>query len=57
VPRDSRLRNLPGGTFTVTGSGLEIWNNADAFRYVCQPLSGDGTITARVARLGSTNPG
>lgn len=34
--------------FTVAGSGDDIWNNADAFHYVYQTLTGDGTITARV---------
>ncbi|GCE22163.1 hypothetical protein KDK_59630 [Dictyobacter kobayashii] len=36
------------GTFTVTGSGNDIWDTADAFQYVSQPLSGDGTIVARI---------
>jgi len=39
------------GVFTVQGSGADIGGTADAFRYVYQPLSGDGTITARVASL------
>ena len=39
------------GTFTVQGSGADIGGTADAFRYVYQPLNGDGTITARVATL------
>ena len=36
-------------TFTVTGSGQDIWNNGDAFRFLYQTRTGDGTITARVA--------
>jgi len=39
------------GTFSVTGAGADIWNSADAFHYVYQPLSGDGTIVARVATV------
>ena len=39
------------GTFTVKGAGADIWDNADAFHYVYQPLDGDGTIVARVATL------
>ena len=39
------------GTFTVQGSGADIGGTADAFHYAYQPLSGDGTITARVATL------
>jgi len=37
------------GTFTVTGAGADIWNSADAFRFVYTTLTGDGTIVARVA--------
>jgi len=36
------------GTFTVTASGADIWGTADAFHYVYQPLTGDGTIVAEV---------
>jgi phosphatidylserine/phosphatidylglycerophosphate/cardiolipin synthase-like enzyme/regulation of enolase protein 1 (concanavalin A-like superfamily) len=39
------------GTFTVNGSGADIWNTADAFHFVYQPLTGDGSIRARVASL------
>ncbi len=37
------------GTFTVSSSGADIWNDADAFSYVYRPLNGDGEIIARVA--------
>jgi len=38
------------GTFTVNGAGqgTQSSNTADAFHFVYQPLSGDGTIVARV---------
>ena len=39
------------GTFTVNGSGAGIYGNADAFHFVYQPLTGDGTIVARVVSL------
>jgi regulation of enolase protein 1 (concanavalin A-like superfamily) len=39
---------LAGAAWTVTGSGADIWNTSDAFRFVSQPLNGDGEITARV---------
>jgi len=39
------------GTFTVKASGQYIWNNADGMHFVYQPLSGDGTILARVVSL------
>jgi regulation of enolase protein 1 (concanavalin A-like superfamily) len=37
------------GTFTVRGSGADVWGTADAFHYVWQPLAGDGDVIARVA--------
>ncbi len=43
------------GTFTVIGSGGDIWNTADEFRYVYRPITGDVTITARVVTLGNTD--
>ncbi|GCE13499.1 sugar-binding protein [Tengunoibacter tsumagoiensis] len=36
------------GSFTVKGSGNDIWDTADAFQYAYQPLNGDGTIVARI---------
>ena len=39
------------GTFTVRGAGADVWGTADAFQYAYRSLSGDGTITARVASL------
>jgi regulation of enolase protein 1 (concanavalin A-like superfamily) len=38
-----------GGTYTVTGGGLDIWGNADQFHYVYQQVSGDVDIVARLA--------
>ena len=35
----------------MTASGADIWNTADEFHFVDQPLRGDGTITARIATL------
>ena len=42
-----------GGTFTVQGSGADVWGTADAFNYAYLPMSGDGTIVARVATISS----
>ena len=39
------------GTYTVTGSGDDIWGQEDQFNFVYQPLSGDVDISARVASL------
>jgi YVTN family beta-propeller protein len=40
-----------GASYSVTGAGADIWGTADAFRYVYQPLTGDGQITARVVSV------
>ena len=37
-----------GGTFTVIGSGDDMYGPADAFRFVSQSLHGDGQIVARI---------
>ena len=38
-------------TFSVNGSGADIWGSADAFHYAYRTLSGDGAIVARVASI------
>jgi fibronectin type 3 domain-containing protein len=43
------------GTFTVNGGGADIWGTSDAFHYVYQALSGDGTIVARVVSVQNTD--
>lgn len=43
------------GTFTVSGSGSDIWSTSDAFRYIYQPVSGNLEITARVTGISNTN--
>ncbi|HET9391346.1 MAG TPA: fibronectin type III domain-containing protein [Steroidobacteraceae bacterium] len=45
-----------GSTFTVMGSGADIWGTADQFQFVSTPLTGDGSITARVVSQTNTNP-
>ena len=43
------------GTFTVKGSGTDIWETADQFQFVNQSITGDGEIIARVSALTNTN--
>jgi len=43
------------GTFTVVGSGADIWGSADAFRYAYQQVTGDTTMVARVATVQNVN--
>jgi RHS repeat-associated protein len=42
------------GTFTVKGAGVGIYGTADAMNFAYQPLSGDGTIVARLVSLVGT---
>jgi len=39
------------GTFTVMGGGADIWGTSDQFRFVYQPIDGDGQIVARVSNV------
>jgi len=36
------------GTILMNGTGTDVWNNADQFRFVYKQLSGNGSIVARV---------
>ena len=40
--------SFAGGTYTVTGSGSDIWGAADIFNYAYKPLAGDGQLVAHV---------
>ncbi len=44
------------GTITMSGSGTDIWNVADQFRFACKSLTGDGTLVAKVESIGNTDP-
>jgi regulation of enolase protein 1 (concanavalin A-like superfamily) len=44
-----------GGTWTVAGSGSDIWNASDGFRFVAQPVTGDVRIVARVTAVSNTD--
>jgi hypothetical protein len=43
------------GTFSMSSSGTDIWNNGDQFRFAYKSLSGDGSIVARVDSIANTN--
>ena len=44
------------GTWTESGGGGDIWGTADAFHFVAQTLSADGTVTAHVTAQQNTSP-
>jgi hypothetical protein len=39
----------------MTGSGTDVWNEADEFHYAYKTLSGAGSITARIISVENTN--
>ena len=39
------------GTFTVKGAGADVWDASDQFRFVYQPMTGNGQVIARVASV------
>jgi hypothetical protein len=57
LDRDVGTTNVVGassysnGTFTISGSGYQIYSSADAFHFAYRPLNGDGSITARVVSM------
>ena len=46
----------PAGTYTMTGSGADIWGAADQFHFAFKTLTGAGSITARVNSIQNTDP-
>jgi regulation of enolase protein 1 (concanavalin A-like superfamily) len=44
------------GTYTVTAGGLDIWDSADQFHYVYQPVTGDVDVSVKVASLTNVSP-
>jgi hypothetical protein len=46
----------PVGTYTMTASGTDIWNDADQFHFAYKTLSGTGTIIAQVLSVDNTDP-
>jgi phosphatidylserine/phosphatidylglycerophosphate/cardiolipin synthase-like enzyme len=44
-----------GSTFTLKGAGADIWGAADEFHFAYRTMTGNGTVTARVASLSNTN--
>ncbi|NJL31959.1 MAG: DUF1349 domain-containing protein [Phycisphaerales bacterium] len=43
------------GVWTVLGSGTDIWDNADQFGYLYQPVSGDFQMSARINSITVTD--
>jgi hypothetical protein len=50
----SQSRN--GGTWTLLGSGSDIWGQADQFHFVSQALAADGSVSAHITSQTNTDP-
>jgi len=47
---------LPDGGIEIYGSGADIWNDSDQFRFVYRDVGGDFTLSARIDGLVETEP-
>ena len=45
----------PTGTYTMTASGRDIWDQADEFHYAFRQLTGVGSISVKVESVENTN--
>ncbi|MHC4567536.1 MAG: protein kinase domain-containing protein, partial [Planctomycetota bacterium] len=45
----------PVGSYTMSGSGIDIWNTADQFHFAYKMLTGPGSITVRVDSIENTH--
>ncbi|MBN2594995.1 MAG: carbohydrate binding domain-containing protein [Sedimentisphaerales bacterium] len=45
----------PNGTYTMTATGADIWNQSDEFHYAFKTLSGAGSIIAKVESVSDTD--
>lgn len=46
----------PVGTYTMTASGIDIWNTSDEFHFAYKEVTGAAAIIARVDSVGDTDP-
>ena len=51
--RERRSTTLTTRTYTITGSGENMWAAKDALHFVWKKVSGDVTITADIEHLGA----
>jgi RHS repeat-associated protein len=48
--------SVAGDAITISGVGVEMWSDTEQFSLYDQELTGDGSITARVASQDATDP-
>ena len=47
--------SISGDTWTLRGSGADVWGSADEFHFASRTMTGDGTVLARVASVSNTD--
>jgi regulation of enolase protein 1 (concanavalin A-like superfamily) len=47
--------NSIGNTIAISGSGSDIWDRADAFRFVYRAWTGDGVVEAHITSMDNTS--
>jgi len=52
-PQGSVSLDEATGTYTINGSGADVWGSSDQFHYMYRELSGDATIIAHVVDNGT----
>jgi hypothetical protein len=57
TPAGSQSFDPNSATWTIKAGGADITGTSDQFRYVSQPLTGNGAVIAHVASQTSTSPG
>jgi len=46
----------PAGTYTMTGSGADIWDTSDEFHFAYKELTSPGSIIAKIETVEQTDP-
>ncbi|MBN2593725.1 MAG: hypothetical protein JXA81_09480 [Sedimentisphaerales bacterium] len=54
-PYTGSFLEAPVGTYTMTGSGTDIWGKADEFHFAFKEFAGAGTIIAKVESIDPVN--
>jgi hypothetical protein len=52
----SAIYDAPGDTYTLFGSGSDIYGTADQFNFASRTMSGDGAVAAYVNSISNTDP-
>jgi len=55
LPYTGSFAEDPAGTYTITGSGIDIWSTDDEFHFAFKELTGAGTIIAKVESVSNTH--